>query len=172
MTIGTFNSESLLGFFFFAKGCCFLLTNFLTSFWQSVLSLFFKSFSSSNLFCDLTSEKFYSADGLVKVLSFFNCLKSVLKISVNSSTNLTWPFSKRKKVFLLSLGHIDTSFCLNCIESVYITANFASVCSCINQSPPYFLISAQNLSFILLCASSILSNHFSLFLSLFPSSVA
>ena len=133
--MGTFNSESSFGFFFFAKGYYFFLINFSTFSWQSVLSL---SFSSRNLICYITIGKLSSAYGLITFLSFLNCLKNAFISSVNSLTDFTRPFSERKKVFCY---HLEITFCLNSnwhfrvtrfSESVSVSANFASVRSSIN----------------------------------------
>ena len=119
MTMGTFNSESSLGFFFFflfAKGwvfwrggfCflffsisyyflflflfCFFLASCQPLFGKKTLSL---SFSSCILFCEIKIGKICSADELITAFSFFNCLKSVFTFSVNSQT-LPDPFQKEK----------------------------------------------------------------------------
>ena len=117
--MGTFNSESSLGFFFFflfAKGwvfwrggfCflffsisyyflflflfCFFLASCQPLFGKKTLSL---SFSSCILFCEIKIGKICSADELITALSFFSCLKSVFTFSVNSQA-LPDPFQKEK----------------------------------------------------------------------------
>ena len=119
--MGTFNSESSLGFFFFflfAKGWvfwrggggfvfCFFLFRIIFCFYfyfvfflASCQPLFGKktlslSFSSCILFCEIKIGKICSADELITAFSFFNCLKSVFTFSVNSQT-LPDPFRKEK----------------------------------------------------------------------------